>query len=178
MAVGTPNKRGSLLGLSLPFGRVLPVPDGALDEEAERLQFIGLYAFGDTTVPPSSGVYVLSETLACLYRLRIEGSMSSVVKRFKVGQQPTLAVSITVDGELTDPSALTFQLYDPERKLTEYVYGTDSELVRDATGEYHVRWPVTLEGPHRYRFVNEDEDGVAVGADEWQFIVERTLFAP
>lgn len=40
----TRDKRFSTLSLGLPFARVFPNPDGAIDEAAERAHFMPLYA--------------------------------------------------------------------------------------------------------------------------------------
>ena len=47
MAVDTRNKRASCLCLALPFGRVLPNPDGTVDEEDQQ-QHNFLYSGIDT----------------------------------------------------------------------------------------------------------------------------------
>jgi hypothetical protein len=108
--------------------------------------------------------------------------MPDLVRSYQVGQRPTLRVSIKVltDGAmaLTDPSALTFRMREPDGSLTTYEYGDDTELERESTGIFLVRWRVAQEGVHYYRFYNDEEDSVAEGAAERMFTAERTLFAP
>lgn len=58
MAVDTRDKRMSLICLSLPFGRVLPDPDGGFTTSAERAQLNYLYAFGaDAPAAPFNPVW-------------------------------------------------------------------------------------------------------------------------
>lgn len=46
MSVDSRDKRFSLVSLSLPYGRVLPNPDGGFSTTADRAQLEYLYAFG------------------------------------------------------------------------------------------------------------------------------------
>lgn len=101
------------------------------------------------------------------------------IKTYQVGQIPKLSVAIKVSGTLTDPDELTFTMIEPDHSETEYVYGTDAELVRSGTGEFYVKWLIDQEGIHRYRFHNPSGlDGTASGAAEWEFVAARTRFAP
>ena len=65
------------------------------------------------------------------------------VDEYIVGQRPTFDMETRDAGVLTDPAAVTFKFQRPSETETTYVYPTDPELVRDATGKYHVE--VTLD---------------------------------
>ncbi len=56
------------------------------------------------------------------------------------------------DGLLSDPTTLECTIQEPDDTQTTYVWGTDSELVKDATGEFHVDWDSTQSGKHQYRW--------------------------
>lgn len=90
---------------------------------------------------------------------------------YDVGDKATLRALFTNDHtppEPADPSALTFYIKQPDGTVTEYVYGTDTELVRDAIGSYHVDWPITAHGVYWYLFAGS---GDVVAVDEQTFTV-------
>lgn len=90
---------------------------------------------------------------------------------YDIGDKATLRASFTDDSspaQPADPSALTFYLKLPDGTVTEYVYGTDAELVRDAVGEYHVDWTITVHGVYWYLFAGS---GDVVAVEEETFTV-------
>ena len=58
-----------------------------------------------------------------------------------------------LSGVDTDPTAVTFNLLEPDGTVTNYVYGVDAELVKSATGIYYVDYTSDQPGRHLYRFV-------------------------
>lgn len=76
------------------------------------------------------------------------------------------------DSTLVDPTTVTFSLRDPDDFVISYVYGEDSELVRDSTGVYHVDWDIVTAGYHHWRF--ECTGNIAV-AEESRFGVRESL---
>lgn len=56
------------------------------------------------------------------------------------------------DGAISDPTTLTFTMTEPDGTVTTYVYGTDTQLVRDSVGNYHVDWVITKVGAHVWKF--------------------------
>ena len=79
--------------------------------------------------------------------------------------------TITVDDAATDPTALTFRHKDPAGTLTAFVWGTDSELVRDSTGTFRVDLILADSGRHHYRW---EATGSAHVAEEASFDVRTS----
>jgi hypothetical protein len=77
-------------------------------------------------------------------------------------------------GAAQDPTNVFFKQKDPEGTVTTYEYGTDSELVKDSTGNYHVDVDADQAGIWYYRF---EATGTGKGADEQTFTVARSQFA-
>lgn len=77
-------------------------------------------------------------------------------------------------GTAIDPTTLTCKIRKPDRTVTTYVYGTDVELVKSATGTYYVYFSVTLDGVHRYRF---SSTGTGQAANEAEFEVLPSDFS-
>lgn len=91
------------------------------------------------------------------------------------GQTIRLSANIQVAGVDADPATLTFRIRaDGTGDVTTYEFGTDAELVKDSTGDYHVDWLITESGKHFYRF--QCESGAASGAGERSFNVVRSRF--
>lgn len=76
-----------------------------------------------------------------------------------------------------DPDVVRGKFKDPSGNITTYVYGTDSELVKDATGEYHFDVSVDEAGTWYYRIEGESSAGAAQGADEGTFEAEESVFS-
>ncbi len=66
----------------------------------------------------------------------------------------------------TDPTTLNFKMREPDGTVTTYLEGTDAELVKDSTGNFHVDWLLAQVGRHRYRWVGT---GAAAEADTGAF---------
>jgi hypothetical protein len=80
----------------------------------------------------------------------------------------TISNTFTLTGTATDPTTVTCYFKDPTGALTTYVYGTNSQLVRDSTGAYHVDIFANIAGNWWYRF---EGTGTVVSASEAEFIV-------
>lgn len=95
-------------------------------------------------------------------------------EQIDVGDVVVISVNIkNLSNNDIDPTTLAFWLKDPSGAITQYTYGTDSELVKDSTGNYHVDYTTVRRGRHRYRFTST---GVGEGAAESYFEVEKTYF--
>ena len=79
--------------------------------------------------------------------------------------------TVTVDDIATDPTVLTFRHKDPAGTLTAFIWGTDSELVRDSTGTFRVDLVLADSGRHHYRW---EATGSAHGAEEASFDVRTS----
>lgn len=55
-------------------------------------------------------------------------------------------------GTLVDPTTVKFQFLAPNGQSDEYIYGTDTELVKTGTGAYYVYLPVDAVGVWNFRF--------------------------
>ena len=75
-----------------------------------------------------------------------------------------------------DPDVVRGKVKDPSGNATTYVYGTDSELVKDATGDYHFDVDVDEAGTWYYRIEGESSGGAKQGADEGTFEALVTQF--
>lgn len=83
---------------------------------------------------------------------------------FDVGDLARLDAEFSdLAGAPIDPTTVTFKIKEPDNTVTTYVFGTDAELVKDATGLYHVDWPVTQSGAHNWRY---ESTGTGQAAEE------------
>jgi len=88
---------------------------------------------------------------------------------YDLGDTRRLSAAFTVAANsptATDPTTLTFKMREPDGTITSYVKDTDSELVADSTGNFHVDWPIAQVGKHYYRWVGT---GAAAEADTGEF---------
>jgi hypothetical protein len=69
-------------------------------------------------------------------------------------------------GVAVDPTTVQAKIRTPDGTVTTYTYGTDSQLVKDSTGNYHVDVTTTADGTHTVRF---SSTGVGAAADEVAF---------
>lgn len=77
----------------------------------------------------------------------------SAIERVMVGALVRCsAVFTTAAGVAQDPGAVRFRAKDPSGGVTEYVYGSDAELVKDSTGNYHVDVDADEPGTWYFRF--------------------------
>lgn len=75
-------------------------------------------------------------------------------------------------GTAFDPTVVKFEVTDPTGTVTNYVYGTDPEVTRNATGDYELELDVgTTRGIWKVRIIGQTAGGDSRGADIRQFIV-------
>ena len=67
-----------------------------------------------------------------------------------------------------DPTAVKFDFTTPAGLTTTYIYGTNSELVKDSTGNYHVLIDAATSGIWTYRWYST---GTGKAADDGRFDV-------
>lgn len=97
------------------------------------------------------------------------------INAFVRGQQVRVAAAITnAAGAAVDPTGLTFKVRAPAGTLTTKVYGTDAEVVKDSTGNYHLDVDADAEGTWHYRW---EGTGTNKGAGEGEFRVLDGVFA-
>lgn len=59
------------------------------------------------------------------------------MNQYNVATTIRLSAHFSVGGADTDPSTIKLHVRDPLDVVTEYEYGVDAEVVKDATGKYH-----------------------------------------
>ena len=69
-------------------------------------------------------------------------------------------------GTATDPTGVTFRMRAPDGVETAYVYLTDAQVVKSATGIYYVDWTFTKTGRH---FLRWEATGGVVTAEHAEF---------
>jgi hypothetical protein len=74
----------------------------------------------------------------------------------------------TNNDTLVDPSTIQFKFKTPAGATTTYTYGTDAQLVKDSTGQYHVDLNANAAGTWSYQF---SSTGTYQAAQEQQFTV-------
>lgn len=92
---------------------------------------------------------------------------------YDIGDLVRCTSAFAASGTNVNPEAIMFKVKTPSGVVTTYTYGTDTALVRDATGVYHVDVSATEAGEYVYRFWST---GIGQAAAEGQFVVKSTLF--
>jgi hypothetical protein len=73
-----------------------------------------------------------------------------------VGTVATFTADFTLDDVLSDPGTVTFRLRRDGYGETTYVFGTDVEVVKDATGQYHADVSLDRIGTWLWRWEGTD----------------------
>ncbi len=75
-------------------------------------------------------------------------------------------------GAAADPSVVRFKFKRPDTGvIVTYVYGTDSQLVKDSVGNYHVDVSGDAAGEWPYRF---EATGTGQAAQDGSFFIDAT----
>jgi hypothetical protein len=82
-----------------------------------------------------------------------------------------VSATFQVGGADTDPTTITVLHRNPSGTLTTWVYGTDAEVVKNATGQYHADIDIDEAGRWWYRWVGT---GTAQAAEESSFLIDTT----
>jgi hypothetical protein len=67
-----------------------------------------------------------------------------------------------VDGNLTDPTTVTLRHTEPGQAAVNYVFGTDSEVVKESLGIFHVDYLADAVGEHKWRWLGTGTVQIAV----------------
>ena len=95
------------------------------------------------------------------------------ISAFSSGDTVRFTSTFAVGGTNSDPStSITFRIKNPNGVGASYVYNTDSEVVRSATGVYYVDLILNLPGEHHYRW--EGAGNTAPGASEGVIRINRS----
>lgn len=65
---------------------------------------------------------------------------------YYIGDTATNQASFYKNGAVTDPTAVTYKIYQDGILLASYTYGVDAQLVKSSPGIYYVDWPVAATG--------------------------------
>jgi hypothetical protein len=88
------------------------------------------------------------------------------------GQYARLSVSIVnANGGAADPGTLTLKVKAPSGTVTSYIYGTASEVVRDALGAFHADVLLSAAGRWCWRWETAAPNA---GAIEGDLVVNRS----
>jgi len=79
----------------------------------------------------------------------------------------------TAAGSAVDPSTVTFYARTPAGIVLDYVYGTDAEVIKSATGIYYVDVSANEVGRWRYSFRST---GTGQAAATGAFQVDNSVF--
>ncbi len=90
-----------------------------------------------------------------------------------LGQGVRCSVTFTSGGVATDPTTVTFQFLPPGGSVTTYLYGVNGQILRDATGQYHVDLTGNVVGRWALRFA---ATGAVTAAVEGEFDVLPSMF--
>lgn len=63
-----------------------------------------------------------------------------------------LTVTFQYDSADTDPTTVVFESIAPDGTTTSYTFGTDAEVVKEATGVYYVDLELPDSGTYYWRF--------------------------
>jgi hypothetical protein len=74
---------------------------------------------------------------------------------------------------VADPGVVRFKFTKPDGVIITYVYLTDAELVKDATGNYHVDLSLTQAGDWHYVWLGT---GAVESAQQGMFAVQGSVF--
>lgn len=92
---------------------------------------------------------------------------------FVIGAVAKIAATIKNDaGVLADPSAFRLRVKSPSGVLTNYVFGSAGEVIKDAVGTYHALIPLTEAGRYTYRW---EADAPNAGAFEGVITVKKSI---
>lgn len=78
------------------------------------------------------------------------------------------------DGADVDPATITFKVQSPSGTTTSYVYGTDAEIIKQDTGDYHIDYVPDESGRWHYRW-SSTGSGTSI-AMEGTFVVQGSVF--
>lgn len=103
--------------------------------------------------------------------------MATTVNEYDIGDSVRISVSTATDaGVPTDPTALTVRYKVAGGTAVVKMYGVDSEVVKDSSGEFHMDIDLTSDmngALVKYRWV---ATGAVKGADEGAFKVRQSAF--
>lgn len=102
--------------------------------------------------------------------------MPILTNAYLIGDTVVLGATFSdADGVATDPDTVTARVLKPDGTIDEYEYESPSDIVRDATGVYHLRIVATQSGVWCQRWIGT---GAVAPVQERQFTVDAGCFPP
>lgn len=96
-----------------------------------------------------------------------------IAEVYTLGSQPRFSASFQVAGTDTDPTTTTFRYLEPDGTENALAYGIDAEVIRDATGRFHVDIRLEKSGVYYVRWVGT---GSAAAASEYAVRCAQSAF--
>src|SRR4051812_27533596 len=93
----------------------------------------------------------------------IQGQLVRVNGAFKTGS-----------GVALDPTTVIITIVRPDGERNSYTYGTDADVIKDSTGNYHINVSATIPGTWVYWW---HSTGTGQAADEQSFVVKAAVGA-
>ena len=102
-----------------------------------------------------------------------EYDIGDIVRLYAGDADTALTSGFTQNGTAIDPGGVVVKIKNPYGATTTYTYGTDAEVVKEATGRYRVDIAPTIHGVWAYRW-----EGLvsAQAAEEATFTVRNSYF--
>jgi len=92
---------------------------------------------------------------------------------YDIGDRVRLSATFSLNAVNTDPTTVIVKVRTPRGLETKYTYITDSAVVKDAVGKYHVDVDITESG---YWYQRWQGTGAVVAAEEQSFQVNVSKF--
>ena len=94
---------------------------------------------------------------------------------YLINQSVRLSVVFTASNLNYDPTTVTFFVKSPAGTITTYVFGTDSAVQKDATGQYHLDVTPNKAGGWSYRVEGTSSTNGNI-AQEATFLAAQSSF--
>lgn len=78
------------------------------------------------------------------------------------------------DGSAANPTTATFSTLAPDGTATDHVYGVDSNVIRDSTGNYHYHLTVDQAGDWHWKWRGSSAAPGVTNVEEGSFYVRQT----
>ncbi|NJN54490.1 MAG: hypothetical protein HC804_06895 [Anaerolineae bacterium] len=101
-----------------------------------------------------------------------------MINTYEIGDRVRISTATpfqSTAGVAFDPDVVTFEVKEPGQDTVAYVYGTDDNVTKLATGDYACDVDVDTPGTWYYHITGEADDGENSGADQGYFSVLRKV---
>lgn len=96
------------------------------------------------------------------------------VKVYDIGDRVRFKTTFSnAAGVADDPTGIVFKVRKPSGGVSSFTFGTGAEIVRTATGEYHIEIVIDESGDWAGRW---EATGAIQAAEEFPFIGRKSVF--